>query len=212
MVQIIKNYLKERNTKKQILNQISEKFESKEIFNLFFQIKSKSNLQNTDDSILKVFKSNKEIILLKINDIKNKNKTKKVVIEKSFEIIENEYKHYKEVYRELNASKPQYFSFKGENKTVCFLISEKDHSLLENFVFNIFQYDIFVHAKRDHGEHVSGCIISSKKDKKLLEKLLQHLDHQWEFDNNEIKSTPYKITKISWKGLQKLFVSLPVTV
>lgn len=214
MVQKITKFFKEQRTKKQILNEISEKFESREIFNLFFQIKSKSNLQNMDDLILKVFKSKKEIILQKINEIRNKkNYTKKIVVEKSFEILENEFQHFKEVYKELNASKPQYFSFKEENKTVCFLISGKDHSLLENFVFNVFHSDIFVHAKRDHGEHISGCTISSK-DKKLLEKLklLQHLDHQWEFDGDEIKSTPYKITKISWKGLQEIFLSLHVTV
>ncbi|MFZ2072289.1 MAG: hypothetical protein WA101_00365 [Minisyncoccia bacterium] len=213
MVQLIKNFLSEKRKKRLIVTQISDKFESEEIFNLFLKMKTNNTEKNTDKPVLKVFEIKKEIIFPKINEIRNKNiSNKKLAIQKTFELLEEEFKCFKEAYKEFSASKPHYFSLHGENKTVYFLISEKDNDLLKSFAFTSFCVDFFVHAKREHRQKVSDCTISAK-DKKLLKNLglLAKLDHQWEFEDNQIKSTPFKITNITWEKIKEIFL-LPVAV
>jgi len=217
MVQKITNLFnsKEREKTKEILSKISNECKSFEIFDLFFSIKLESFKQNTTkDDVLKIFKLKKQFILQKINEIKKNNKTKKEIIEKSFKLLENNLKYFKEVYLEFNKFEPRYFSFKGERKSVCFLKSEKKHSLLECFAFEVFYTDIFVHAKREYfNNKYSDCIISSKEKGFLKQlELLKKLDSQWEFFNDDqtiIKSSQFKQVTIPWEKLKEIFLSIP---
>jgi len=214
MVQKITNFFKFKEKKKEdeIISKISNECKNSEIFDLFLLNKLKNYKQTIEDPVLKIFKLKNQFVLQKINEIKKNNKTKKDIILKSFKLLEEKFQYFKEVYREFNKSEQYYFSFKGKNKSVCFLKSEKKHSLLESFAFEVFYTDVFVHAKREYfNNKYSDCIISSKRKDLLRElRLIKKLDPQWKFDDesNTIKSIQFKQLNIHWEELKKLFLSL----
>ena len=215
MVQRVKNFFADRKIKNEILKKISRKFESGEIFDLFLEVKSKRDSRAMDNSVKKVFKSKKEIMLLEINDIKKNNTSKKIVIDKSFKFLEKKFSLLEECYMEFNNSETHHFSINEKRKSICFLISEKNNHLLEDFAFQIFFNDILVHAKKKFGEreNLGSCTISSK-DKKLLKELdyEKRLGKEWEFVDFKIKSKRHTITKITLKELKEILISSPVSV